>query len=159
MTIIVGRAGDADGVEIAALEQVLFPHDAWSLDTIVSELAHPDSYYLTARNSPDGAIIGYGGLRASQGVHHQGDIQTLAVSENYRRCGGGALLLRALLAEAWRRGVGEVILEVRADNDAAIGLYHREGFHDIARRPGYYQWGSVDAIVMRIARPGSEETL
>jgi ribosomal-protein-alanine N-acetyltransferase len=159
MTITVVRAQGPDSVEMATLEQALFPHDAWSLDQIVSELAHPDSYYLVARDDPDGALIAYGGLRASEVVHHQGDIQTLAVSPNYRGNGLGRRLLGELLTEAWRRGVAEVLLEVRADNDPAIRLYSREGFHEIARRPGYYQPGCIDAIVMRMARPASEETL
>jgi ribosomal protein S18 acetylase RimI-like enzyme len=39
---------------------------------------------------------------------------------------------------------------VRADNDAARGLYSSLGFEEIDRRAGYYQPDDVDAIVMRL---------
>jgi [ribosomal protein S18]-alanine N-acetyltransferase len=42
-----------------------------------------------------------------------------------------------------------VLLEVRADNDAAIRLYERHGFERIAVRRRYYQPGDVDAHIMR----------
>ena len=48
---------------------------------------------------------------------------------------------------------GEVLLEVRADNDAAARLYALFGFDRIGVRRGYYQPGRVDAVVMRL-RPG-----
>jgi ribosomal protein S18 acetylase RimI-like enzyme len=67
----------------------------------------------------------------------------------------GSRLLEALLDEARSRAVTEVFLEVRADNEPAIALYRGAGFHEIHRRPGYYQPGSVDAIVMR--RGGQDE--
>ena len=41
------------------------------------------------------------------------------------------------------------VLEVRADNTAAIGLYARYGFQEVHRRRGYYQPGAVDALIMR----------
>ena len=42
------------------------------------------------------------------------------------------------------------MLEVRADNAAAIRLYRRHGFERLAVRRGYYQPGDVDAWVMRL---------
>ena len=41
------------------------------------------------------------------------------------------------------------MLEVRADNAAAVGLYERSGFAVLSTRRRYYQPGDVDAIVMR----------
>ncbi len=55
-----------------------------------------------------------------------------------------------LLAEASRRRVREVFLEVRADNPVAQALYASEGFAELGRRPRYYQPDGVDALVMRL---------
>jgi [ribosomal protein S18]-alanine N-acetyltransferase len=42
-----------------------------------------------------------------------------------------------------------VLLEVRADNEVAQGLYRRRGFTEIGRRPRYYQPSGTDAVVMK----------
>jgi ribosomal-protein-alanine N-acetyltransferase len=42
-----------------------------------------------------------------------------------------------------------VLLEVRADNELAQGLYRRRGFAEIGRRRGYYQPSGTDAVVMK----------
>ena len=158
MTVSMIQAGPGDASDIHQLELVLFPHDAWSKATIEAELAHPDSYYLLLRSGQPPHVVGYGGLRASTTVGGHGDIQTMAVDTDHQGQGLGSTLLDALLTEAWRRNVDEVFLEVRADNEVAKGLYDRAGFREIARRSGYYQPGSVDAIVMRKTRDDKEDT-
>ena len=62
----------------------------------------------------------------------------------------GRQLLDELLREARRRGVGEVLLEVRAENEPGQALYLGAGFERIAVRRGYYQPGAIDALVMRL---------
>jgi [ribosomal protein S18]-alanine N-acetyltransferase len=158
MTVSIMQAGPDDAAEIYDVEVALFPHDAWSRATVDSELSHPDSYYLVLRHDQSHALVGYGGLRAPKSSGGQGDIQTMAVDADYQGRGLGAMLLDALLAEAWRRNVDDVFLEVRADNEVAKALYDRAGFREIARRPGYYQPGSIDAIVMRKTRNDRENT-
>jgi ribosomal-protein-alanine N-acetyltransferase len=79
----------------------------------------------------------------------EADVQTIGVHPASQGRGLGTLLLRALTAEAVRRGATSLLLEVRADNDPAIRLYTREGFERISLRRRYYQPGDVDAWVMR----------
>jgi ribosomal-protein-alanine acetyltransferase len=154
VTVVFTPAGVEDVDEIFALERQIFPDDAWSKELVRSELEHPDSYYLQARDD-SGQLVGYAGLRAPRVRGGQADIQTLGVAEGFRRQGVGQRLLDTLLAEARSRGIAEVFLEVRADNPGASALYEGTGFREIARRPGYYQPGSIDAIVMRCV-PGGE---
>jgi ribosomal-protein-alanine N-acetyltransferase len=45
------------------------------------------------------------------------------------------------LDRAGTAGATSVLLEVRADNEAAVALYRRHGFERIALRRGYYQPG------------------
>jgi ribosomal-protein-alanine N-acetyltransferase len=73
----------------------------------------------------------------------------MAVAPTSQGQGVGTALLLALVAEAERREVGHLDLEVRADNEVAQRLYRRHGFTDIGVRRGYYQPSGTDAIVMR----------
>ena len=148
MTYRLSQALLEDLPALVELESELFGHDAWSPETMVAEVSHPQSYYLVARQDGTDILCGYAGLRAALSGGELGDIQTLAVVPDHRRAGLGRLLLRAVLDEAGRRGVGEVLLEVRADNQAARALYEGEGFVAIDVRKGYYQPDGVDAIVM-----------
>ena len=135
----------ADAAVMESMEQDLFGSDAWSRTIIEDELAHPFSYY---RGIDDGELVAYAGLRAAPVDAGQGDIQTIAVSQSHQGRGLGRALLVDLMDEAQRRGVRELFLEVRADNEPAIALYQSLGFREIDRRAGYYQPDGVDAIVM-----------
>jgi [ribosomal protein S18]-alanine N-acetyltransferase len=138
---------------VASLEPVLFPDDAWSPELLWSELAGvPDSRtYLVAE--ADGEVVGYAGLWAHGDA---ADVQTVAVAPHQQRRGTGARLLRALIEDAERRGAGEVVLEVRADNAAALELYRVAGFERVGVRRGYHAGGRVDALVLRRRRgPGA----
>jgi N6-L-threonylcarbamoyladenine synthase/ribosomal-protein-alanine N-acetyltransferase len=142
------RDATPDDLEaIMAIEHRSFPTDAWSSQAMALELASPHGRYLV--DDQDGAIIGYGGVRALHGSR-DADIQTIAFDVEHRGAGRGRALLRSLLDVAAERGVREVFLEVRADNPSAEGLYLSEGFEEIGRRPRYYQPDDVDAIVMRL---------
>lgn len=132
--------GDTDAV--LALERVLFPHDAWTEGMLRGELAEPTRHYVVAE--ADGAVVGYAGLRF---VPPEGDVQTMAVSEQVWGRGVGGALLTELLDQAALRGVTDMFLEVRADNPRAQKLYDRFGFEQIGVRRGYYN--GADAIVMR----------
>jgi ribosomal-protein-alanine N-acetyltransferase len=147
------RATADDLAAIMAIENALFPDDAWSSATMAAEIAGPHGHYLVAV-ADDGAIDGYAGLLAPEGSGH-GDIQTIAVVERARRQGLGRTLMLVLLNEARRREATEVFLEVRADNPGARALYETLGFAEIAVRPRYYR-GGIDAVIMRLAVPDPE---
>jgi [ribosomal protein S18]-alanine N-acetyltransferase len=144
----VATTDDLDA--IMALETSTFLSDAWSAESMSSELASRHTYYLFAFDpSSPSVLAGYGGLLAPRGSG-DGDIQTLAVAENARRHGLGRTLVTALIAEAASRGAKQVFLEVRADNPGARALYDSLGFEQIAVREKYYQPDGVDAQIMRV---------
>ena len=134
-----------DMPEVMAIEQELFPDDAWSPDMFASELAETAGrHYLIAE---DEQLIGYAGMLFTGGP--EADVLTLAVRPGCWGRGIGTALLQALLDEAASRQCKQIFLEVREDNPRARGLYLRHGFAEIGVRRGYYQPAGVDAIVMR----------
>ena len=156
MNWVLRRATAADLDPIMAIENAMFPADAWSSSTMASEIAGEHGYYLVAV-ADDGGIDGYAGLLAPEGSGH-GDIQTIAVVDRARRRGLGRTLVPALVNEARRRRAAEIFLEVRADNPGARALYEALGFTQIAVRPRYYR-GGIDAVIMRLAVPEPETSL
>jgi ribosomal-protein-alanine N-acetyltransferase len=146
MELRVATPDDIDG--IMALETPTFGTDAWSAETMGSELRSTHTYYLVAVEGD--TTLGYGGLLAPQGSE-DADIQTIAVAPFARRTGLGRQLMTALIGEAASRNAKHVFLEVRADNPNARALYDSLGFEEIALRPKYYQPDGVDAQIMRLA--------
>lgn len=135
---------------IMAIETATFTDDAWSSDSMASELASEHTFYLAAID-PDrpGELAGYAGLLAPEGSG-DGDIQTIAVAPSARRHGLGRLMMQRLIEEASERDATQVFLEVRADNPNARALYDSLGFEQIGVRKAYYQPDNVDAQVMRL---------
>jgi ribosomal-protein-alanine N-acetyltransferase len=129
---------------VLVLEEELFAPDTWSAAMYRDELARTDTrWYLVAEE--EGEVIGYAGLIAYPDEAH---VATIGVTAKRQGEGIGARLLDALLEEADRRSP-VVLLEVRADNELAQGLYRRRGFAVIGRRRGYYQPSGTDAVVMK----------
>ena len=136
------------------LEKELFAGDPpWTAEQFHSELAHVPAirWYVVAEDAAE--VVGYAGLLVSADT---ADVQTLAVAPGRQRHGIGSALLAALVDEAQRRGLREMLLEVRADNVPALQLYARHGFEQIARRRGYYRAGRTDGLVLRrrLSPPG-----
>jgi len=138
---------------IMQIEHAVFPSDAWSRESMLSELANKHTRYLVAfdQQTPDD-LLAYAGLLAPRGAT-QADIQSVAVVESARRRGLARTLVQTLIAEARDRGAREVFLEVRVDNPNAQALYTSLGFERIAVRKGYYQPDNVDGAVMRLEIP------
>jgi ribosomal-protein-alanine N-acetyltransferase len=144
MTVRLRPMRLADLPAVLALEEELFAPDTWTAAMYRDELSRTDTrFYLVAEDGEE--LVGYAGLIAYDDEAH---VSTVAVAAARQGEGIGARLLDALLAEADRRSP-VVILEVRADNEVAQGLYRRRGFTEIGRRRGYYQPSGADAVVMR----------
>jgi ribosomal-protein-alanine N-acetyltransferase len=162
MTVRLRRMTAEDLAAVMVLEEELFAPDTWTEAMYRDELSRADTrYYVVAEfhlegdeddqeetGATDPVMVGYGGLIAYDDEAH---VATLAVTKALQGEGVGSLLLDDLLAEADRRSP-VVLLEVRADNDAAQHLYRRRGFVEIGRRRGYYQPSGADAVVMKRKR-------
>lgn len=146
---------------LADLETELFGPEAWSESTWWAELAgRPRREYLALVDGDD-TLAGYAGLDHGGEV---ADVMTVAVVPSRRGAGLGDRLVDVLVRRAAGGGAEAVMLEVRADNAAAVRLYARHGFEQVAVRRHYYRpagqpvvagdvgagAGSGDALVMRL---------
>ncbi|MFL6101669.1 MAG: ribosomal protein S18-alanine N-acetyltransferase [Actinomycetales bacterium] len=153
------RWWDITGLE--PLERALFPHDTWPAEAFWAELAMADRRVYLVAEAEDGSVLGYAGLSCPVAARGgDAEIMTVAVDPAARGGGVGTALVEALRDEAGRRGAGRLLLEVRADNAAALALYRRAGFEQIATRPSYYaagpETGAVDALVLRLRLPAPD---
>lgn len=139
-------------------EHATFGTESWSAGMYRDELADPwNRHYLVAFEdasqfgaAPDGErlLVGWAGLMVIGGT---AEILTIGTAPFAQRRGVAIVLMDALLAEARRRRAGEVLLEVRVDNEPAKALYARYGFEQMGVRKGYYQPANVDAATLRLA--------
>ena len=75
----------------------------------------------------------------------EAEILNLAVDPGFRRRGVASALLSAVCEQAR----GNIFLEVAEPNLPAIALYLKLGWEQTGVRAGYYNHGSVNAVVMK----------
>ena len=138
---------ETDLATVAALEAQI--HAApWTIGNFRDALV---AGYAARVGERDGRIVAYGVLMLGPG---EAQILNLSVVPEARRQGLGRELLRYFIDDARWLHAGQIFLEVRTSNVAAIALYETEGFAPVARRLGYYPGAGVetlreDALVMR----------
>lgn len=143
--VTVGALTRADAQRCAELEAQLFDgDDPWPAAAFNRELACAHNHYVGARIE---TLVGYAGIsRLGRTPPYEHEVHTIGVDPAYQGQGIGRRLLDELLAFA---DGGVVYLEVRTDNEAAIGLYRSVGFEQIGLRRRYYRVSGADAYTMR----------
>lgn len=145
MTIAPARRDDLPA--IMDLEREGFASsEQWSERGWQSELVADGRRVLTARAH---RLLGVISLRSGR----EAELLRLVVSPAARRHGVGAALVRAGIESLGFAGARSVLLEVRWDNEAAIALYQRLGFEQLAARKNYYGPG-VDALILKLWEVG-----
>lgn len=145
----------ADATRVAAIEALLFPGDnPWSRDVFLVEFAHPHTLYVGACDDDD-EVMGYAGI-AKLGPSHdpEFEVHTIGVAPEFQRTGIGRILMEQITHAADMYD-GEMFLEVRTDNQAAIALYEAFDFYQLGVRRNYYQPSGADAYTMK--RPARSE--
>jgi ribosomal-protein-alanine N-acetyltransferase len=149
--ITVAGATPSDVPDVVAIERRSFS-DPWSAEAFHEALRNPRVHFACARAGAEvtkggaGRVLGY---VVAWFVLDEGEIANLAVDPEVRGRGFGSALLDAALAEAGRRSVKTVYLEVRASNHQARALYDSRGFMEVGRRRGYYRRPVEDAVILR----------
>lgn len=142
----IREAVRADLLAVYRIERSSFPQP-WPFEAFEQYLDGPG--FLVA-DTADREVDGY--VVANTVPNHGrplGHIKDLAVHPSRRREGLGGTLLECALGVLRAQDTSRVKLEVRADNDAAIGLYRTHGFTTHHTIPGYYVDGTDAAIMTR----------
>jgi ribosomal-protein-alanine N-acetyltransferase len=142
--IRIERATADDVAAIVEIERAAFS-DPWSAQSFREALEHDAVYFACARRD-GGEVLGY---VVAWFVADEGEVANVAVAPAGWGSGIGRALLDSALAEAERRHIAAVYLEVRDSNERARRLYTSRGFEEVGRRRGYYRRPVEDAIVLR----------
>src|SRR5262245_30085237 len=122
--IAIRRAGAGDLHAVAAIQEVSSGAARWN----VAEYLEQDFLVAIAENR----VVGFLVVRTV--ADGEREILNLAVAPDFRRKG----VARTLFQQGMENFFGDVFLEVRESNEAAIELYKSLGFKDVSRRVGYY---------------------
>ena len=138
------KMNESHVTQVAELEKICFGSAAWSEKSVASELTNALALWLVALDGD--RVAGYVG---SQTVCGETDMMNVAVHPDFRRQGIGEKLVEQLVAELKAIGSHALMLEVRASNAPAIGLYEKMGFQQVGLRKNYYRDPKEDALILR----------
>ena len=128
----------------------------WPRSAYEAEVNREDSIILVAAgtNSDTAGFITGRVIPAGSGPSSHAEIYNLGVRERLRRQGTGSALLDRFVNICMRFGVGEVFLEVRKSNLAAIGFYGVHGFVKTGERKNFYADPVESAEIMTMRLEG-----
>ena len=129
----------------------------WSQGQFTSSIENNDNlcYCLSLNDKTIGYLI-------AMLAPDSADILNIGIDPDFKRQGHGRALFKHLIEELRKRHIGEILLEVRAENKPAIQFYKKQGFKEISVRKNYYLKNSKnqshreDGIIMGIKIPSIE---
>ena len=140
---IIDKPDDSVLADLAAVHQAAFEaqgETGWSADSLAA-LATQDGVFVLLATAVDGALTGFdsvAGFALVRIVFDEAELLTFAVAPAHQRRGMARRLLHVLRQFLSQRAVDRCLLEVRHDNEAAVQLYRKFGFEQIATRKNYY---------------------
>lgn len=132
---------EQDAGAAAIIERACFA-EPWTLEIIRQSFLVPHFYGFIVE--ADGESVGY---VCGSSLFEDAELMRIAVLSKCRGLGYGKLLLDKFIEGAAARGAERMFLEVRASNEAALGLYTKSGFKKNRLRKRYYPDGE-DALEM-----------
>ena len=129
-----------------SLDKELFPYSPWSASQYKEEFSSPTRHFVVAVDDEQ-IIIGYAGIFAPGDA--EADVLTVGVVPEHRGKGVAKALMALITDWASTQGSTAMMLEVKTDNTAAIGLYEALGYSKLNVRKDYFGAG-LDAQVMRL---------
>jgi len=79
----------------------------------------------------------------------EGEIDSVVVRKDCRKCGIGGKLLHFLHSQVENYGVSRIFLEVRCSNLPAQKLYEKMGYEQVGKRPNFYHDPVEDAYIYK----------
>ena len=140
--IVIRKMQPEDLAEVCKIEKDNFSLP-WSEKSFWESMEREDTVFLVALE--DEKVVGYIGCYCIAGA---GEITNVAVKASHRRKGIGGKLLQKLYEKGAALDTQEYFLEVRESNEAAIGLYLRQGFVKEGIRKNFYEKPVENAVIM-----------
>ena len=133
---------EKDLEQVCEIENTIFSQP-WTRKDFLDSINNSQHIYVVAEEGD--IVAGYCGLWMVAG---EGQINNVAVREDFRKKGVGYGMLSYLLELGREKNQASFTLEVRASNEAAIRLYEKLGFHSSGIRKGFYEKPREDANIM-----------
>lgn len=140
--MMVRQMQPEDASAVAEIEAKSFSQP-WSEQAFLDASRDEAALFMVAEEEQK--ILGYAGMYIS---FEEGEITNVAVDPEARAGGIGTAIMAAMQDASRMRGVSRIVLEVRASNQPAIGLYDKMGFISVGVRKGFYDFPKEDAIIM-----------
>ena len=115
----------------------------WNENTLLESFGQDSYVFIKAEEQEN--LVGYGSVQI---VLDEGNINNIAVDENFRHKGVASGILNNIIARCKDKNVTVMFLEVNEHNVGAIALYTKFGFEKIGERKNYYKSGN--AIIMSL---------
>ena len=116
--------------DVLAIEEASFQRP-WNRRAFENEFASRDATHYAVLSSDSRQMIGYVFVRVVSTEMH---LLKIAVAPRWRRIGVATWALEQCFEKSRRRGIETVMLEVREHNRAAMALYRKLGFKQVATR-------------------------
>jgi ribosomal-protein-alanine N-acetyltransferase len=148
--LVLELMAESDLDAVLAIEAMSHQHP-WSRKNFSDSIqAGHWAYCLREVSDPNQQIWAYCILLPAVDDLH---LLNITVDTDLRRQGVGLRLMGAIQAIASNLSIPRILLEVRPSNHAAIALYEKAGYEELARRKAYYpvefsSGAREDAIVM-----------
>lgn len=110
-----------------------------------SMLEAPDSAQYVVKHG-DAIVANASIQRFRRRMSHRAEVAA-SVAKDYWGRGIGTALMETLISFARERGVRQLNLEVRSDNERAIRLYEKFGFQKLVTFPAYFRINGEDVDV------------
>lgn len=125
---------------IEELENKSFSHP-WTKYNIQDDMMHDFSQFRVLQ--VDGENVGYVNIWI---INDAIELNRICVLPEHRRSGHAEYMMEELIDLCKKHELERIILEVAADNNAAIALYDKFDFKDVHVREKYYD-NKVDALI------------
>ncbi|NKF49561.1 ribosomal protein S18-alanine N-acetyltransferase [Shewanella sp. WXL01] len=135
---------EADVEQMLLVEQSAHSHP-WSQAVLAS--CFGKLYRVTGIYNDQQTLLGFAIV---QQIVDEVTLMDICVHQQAQGLGLGKQLLEQVITEAKQHNAVSILLEVRASNQAAIGLYLSQGFNQSGIRKNYYPTdsGKEDAVLM-----------
>jgi ribosomal protein S18 acetylase RimI-like enzyme len=117
------------------------PPDRSTSDEWLTELFAEGGALVVARVDGRISALGTWSRLPAEVLAHNGEVRRVMVHRTARGLGLGRLVTSALIEDARRAGIEQLLCDVRGNNHAAVALYLSLGFREYGRLPDFLAVG------------------